>query len=326
MQSVSASERGWPTSEQELLLRASLQVGEEALRAWRAWQAVVDIDTLDIGSQGMLPLLHANLTAQGVTDSALAWYKGFRRRAWYLNQLRFAHMIPVLRALREAGIRRIMVLKGASLIVGGYYDFGQRPMDDFDFAVPSEHAVAATAMLVRWGWQPKSPMPRLHGWDFRDANDWKLDLHWYTLHDCSWPGADDEFWAGAVPAQVEDVPVVVLQHTDMLLHVLAHGVRWQAATPLRWIADAMAVIRTAGEEIDWDRLIRAARTRRLHPLAREGLRYLKEKLAAPVPQKVLRGLRGSTPSSTPKRPITLRRVLRWVGRRAYHSIARRVAS
>jgi hypothetical protein len=269
--------------------------------------------------------LHANLTAQGVSDPALAWYKGFRRRAWYLNRLRFGHMVPVLRALREAGIPRLMVLKGAALIVAGYYDFGLRPMDDFDFAIPLEHAPAATAMLVHWGWQPKSPMPRLHGWDFRDANERKLDLHWYTLYDCSWPGADDEFWAGALPAQVDDLPAFVLQPTDMLLHVLGHGVRWQAATPLRWIADAMAVLRSAGERSEWDRLVRATEARRLSPLIHAGLNYLKERLAARVPDLVLTALapRDAAPTLTPRAtPFTVRRALRWLTHRVAGPLGR----
>ena len=48
-----------PTVEEELLLKACLTKGEEALRSWRAWGDSVDIEDIVIGSQRLLPLLYA---------------------------------------------------------------------------------------------------------------------------------------------------------------------------------------------------------------------------------------------------------------------------
>jgi len=51
------------------------------------------------------------------------------------------------------------VLKGTSLIVHYYQDYGVRPMNDFDFLVPTSRAPEAVALLRRLGWQPQLKHP-----------------------------------------------------------------------------------------------------------------------------------------------------------------------
>jgi hypothetical protein len=299
----------WPNRQQEWLLQAALWKGPRAADAWRRWKEAVDIDQLDGGSQGLLPLLYHNLTEQGSNDPLLAWCKGFYRRAWYLNQLTIHHMTGVLRALHQAGIRRLLLLKGAAMALAHYGDYGLRPMSDFDFQVPLDQGPAATALLVLWGWRPKSQLPRQHGWDFTDAQGRKLDLHWYSLFDCPQPGIDDDFWASASETHLADVPVQLLCPTDQLLHICAHGARWQIGSPLRWIADAVMILRaTPRDAIDWGRLVNAAQQRGVAPLLLDSLTYLRDLMEAPVPSAVLDDL-------TPPPPVPDRVPSRWRVRR-----------
>jgi hypothetical protein len=292
----------WPNYHHERLLRAAFGAEEQAVAAFRLWKRDIDIDQLDGGSQAILPLAHHNLTRIGLDDPLLPFCKGFYRRTWYLNQLNFHHMTGILRALHQVGIRRLLLLKGASMAVAYYRDHGLRAMGDFDFQVPLDQSQAVPAMLVDWGWRPKSPLPRRHGWDFTDADGRKLDLHWYALYACSTPGIDDDFWAAARPAKLEDVPVEVLAPTDQLLHVIAHGVRFQGGTPLRWIADALTILNLAVAEndpIDWPRFVAAAHRRELADMAFDGLSYLAARFEAAIPADVFVGLRPPPPEPQP---------------------------
>jgi hypothetical protein len=61
---------------------------------------------------------------------------------------------------------------------------------------------------------------------------------------------------------------------------------------IRWIADAMMVMRTAGSAMDWHRLVDTAVERRLVVATERALAYLAAHFAAPVPDVVLARLRG----------------------------------
>lgn len=291
----------WPNQLHEWLLHAAFWRDDRANESWQLWKQHVDIDQLDGPSQFILPLARQNLTRLGVEDPLLPFCKGFYRRTWYLNQLNFHHIARVLHALNEVGIRKLLLLKGAALVLAHHHDAGLRPMGDFDFLVPLDQAPAVTAMLVDWGWRPKSPLPHPHAWDFADAENRRIDLHWYSLFDCTTPGIDDEFWAGCLPANLEGVPVFVLCPTDQLLHVIAHGIRCEGATPVRWIADALTILSDSEKRpIDWDRLVAASWTRAVAHLVYEGLRYLKATFDAPIPDRVFAAFVPPEPEPAPE--------------------------
>jgi hypothetical protein len=52
--------------------------------------------------------------------------------------------------------------------------------------------------------------------------------------------------------------------------------------PIRWVADAMVILRTS-PELDWRRLVAQARQRRIVLPLRESLQYLRNLLNAPLP-------------------------------------------
>jgi len=109
----------WPTWRQELLLRAALLRGKEAIAAWREWKSSVDVDRLDQGSRRLLPLLYRNLRAHGVEDPLMNSFKGIYRLTWYKNQMAFHKMTSLLRSFHHAGIET-MLLKGAALVMLHY--------------------------------------------------------------------------------------------------------------------------------------------------------------------------------------------------------------
>jgi len=289
---------GWPTREQELLLRAALLGGSEAIEAWEAWRASVDIERIDQAAGRLLPLLYKNLRAHGIADPLMGRMRGTYRLTWTKNQVLFHSMAAILQAFREAGLATL-ILKGAALIVQYYHEYGLRPVGDFDVLVRTATAPAAIQLLTRLGLRPHKAGIDLrnealfsftHGHSFLDSAGHNLDLHWHVLPECTYPGADDDFWDGAVSVAVRDVPTLALNPADQLLHLCMHGTLWSPVSPIRWIADALMILNDPEAQIDWQRLLAQARGRHLVVPVREGLTYLQRLLDAPIPPKVLDAL------------------------------------
>jgi len=281
-------------------LQAALARGSKAVTAWDAWQSSVDIDKLDRNSQRLLPLLHQNLRGQGVDSPLLSRFQGVHRATWFKNQMMLHRAAPILARLHEAGIRT-MVLKGAALNLLYYTDYGLRSMDDVDILVPTEEAPAAIDVLAASGLGPgQKPLKAFderyfalrHGHGFADAAGRSIDLHWHAMLECCYPGADDDFWDGAVSTQLDGEPTRALNATDQLLHVCVHRAEWAAVPPLRWAADAMMILDASLPDIDWDRLLAQVERRRLVLHVESALSFLQDLLDAPVPSSVLKELRG----------------------------------
>lgn len=299
---------GWPTREQGLLLQAALLRDSEAVEAWHKWRSCVDFERMDLSSTRLLPLVYKNLHDHLPAEPLMSKLRGAYRLAWTKNQVLFHSMAPVLQALHDAGLQTL-TLKGAALIVQYYREYGLRPTSDFDVLVRTEQAPVAIQLLTKMGWRPKrrtlatlkgSAFSISHGDSFVDTAGRILDLHWHVLHDCTYTGADDDFWEGAVPIEVSGVPTLALNPADQVLHVCVHGARWSRIAPIRWAADAATVINSCQEELDWPRLIAQARERLLVLPMRETLTYLQEALSVPVPVDVLHEL-GNMPVSALER-------------------------
>jgi len=292
----------WPNPEQELLLQAALFQGERSLNAWRLWKKRTDIevDKLDLGSFRLLPLVYRNLCDQERNDPLIEKLKGIYRLHWYKNQRLFHHMTPVLKSFCAAGIKT-MILKGAALSLQYYRDYGLRAMDDFDVLVPTRQALEAITLLKGLGWTPKRDLSeeyRLlrHSESFNDSSDCELDFHWHLLRGNLTADADDDFWEGAQAINIQGVPTLILNPTDQLLHVCVHGAAWDAAPHLRWVTDAIVILKVAKSEIDWSRLLLQAQKCRVTMPLRETFAYLRDKFDAPVSAEVLKTLQ-NTPVS-----------------------------
>jgi Uncharacterised nucleotidyltransferase len=288
----------WPTPQQETLLRAALARGADARRAWAEWKSALD-DSLDLASRRMLPLLYRNLKAEGVEDPLMERLKDAYLRNWSRNQLVFRHMAAVLRSLNDAGLKTLL-LKGAPLVLLYYRDYGARAMADLDVLVPTEQALIALDLLKRNGWKRADPWPEIlhesyisvgNAACFSDASGRQLDLHWHVLPECCREDADEDFWSRTIPVAFHGISTSTLDPADQLLHLCAHGVRWDPVPSFRWIADAVTLIR-AEPRLDWGRVAQQAEKRRLVWPVREALSYLHNTFQAAVPNAALEELRG----------------------------------
>jgi hypothetical protein len=289
----------WPTRQQEWLLRASLLEGDSAVEAWEVWHSKADVDRLDAGSVRLLPLLYSNLKRHGLDPPVMEKLKGTYRLTWYKNQMLFRSMAGLLKRFHDSGIQTL-VLKGVPIVLLHYRDLGLRPMQDVDLLVSTREAMEAVELLSRLGWRlkPGGPLKAvsegllsvLHGEAFVDDSENHLDLHWHVLAECCYEGADEEWWDGSRAIEVQGIQTRALNATDTLFQICVHGTCWNPVPPLRWVADAMVVLRTSGADIDWERLVAQAGRRRLVEQLRNTLGYLRGLLDAPVPRSVVERL------------------------------------
>src|SRR5262249_13174852 len=115
--------------------------------------------------------------------------------------------------------------------------------------------------------------------------------HWHVMQECSNARADAHFWNGAEPLDVDGVQTLQFSPTDALFHSVIHGVRWNREPPIRWIADALTIIKVAGGQIDWNGMVQFAEDDRLPGRLAMGLGYLRDRFGAPIPADIMERLR-----------------------------------
>ena len=284
----------WPTPNQELLLRAALSQRELALESWNEWRRKVNIDVIDYGSHRLIPQLYRNLQRHGVNDPLMERLKGVYRYYLYKNEILMHRIGSLLTAFEDAGIRT-MVLKGAALIQLYYRESGLRPMLDADVLVHAHQAEQAMEVLTGLQWKPRYPRPQtripiFHSTPFVDEGGRQVDLHWHLFWECFNAKDDDGYWQNAIPIKIGGVQTLALSPTNQLLHTCWHGARWNEVPPIRWVADAMAILAASAEEINWPGLLEKAQRHRIVSPVKDSLEYLKKKFDAPVPDSVLASL------------------------------------
>jgi hypothetical protein len=285
------------------ILVASLADGERARTAYEYWREHTTWENIPVQWQRLLPLLHRNLTRAGVKDDFLERIKGVRRFMWARNLRLVALAKRVHHALSEAQIPDLF-LKGASLVASRYMDRSVRPMDDVDILVPPEKVAATVRVLAELGFEPKLIRPAsllnrvlpersLSGWAFANPEGEEVDIHWNAMHLDRRVDGDREAWLRARIVEFEGASIRVLDPTHQLLHICAHGVRDPDIGAIRWIADAVLVIRCAND-IDWDLIVERARVHRLSAVMARALDLLGLLVELPVGRSTISKLHKQT--------------------------------
>ncbi len=332
---------GWcPNPCQELLLQACLLDGRSAEVALGRWVEQLGEAPLDRGSERLLPLLWHRQRERVPPMAPGRNPKSLYLRTWKDNQLLLARSRAVLEALTQAAIP-VMLIKGLALSFEAYRTLGARPMADLDLVVPFPLVSKALEVLGRKGWLA-SPTPlggtgsalaatlpwlqeprparsfdqayllTRHGHGFRKEEGLEIDLHWFLFQGQCDPGVDDRPWQAARPLQ-EPVRwglegpgelLVIPSAADHLLLLLSHGARWNPVPPIRWIADAVTLVR-ATPDLDWDRFLAETLRRRSILPVREMLAYLQQSFELQLPAWVLSSLQAAPVADRERRSYRL---------------------
>ena len=293
---VEARPGAWPTPLQEDLLTATLAGPARALAAYRRWQSEVDLRRVDTGTYGLLPLLYLNLHEQ-TDDPLMKRLKGLYRMTWYKNRVLLAAGAKAVARLERAAVPTL-ILKGGALIFTCYPRAGARLIGDLDILVRGEHGRRAIGLLREAGFAAKGewplPLERMpevwHAIGLEGPEGSFVDLHWQALRDPGQASLDDDLWAAAMPFELAGQPTRTLCPSDQLFHICFHGVEWSPHPPIRWVADAAMIVRSAGQRLDWDRLLELTLRHGGVPTLERALSYLRDRFEVPVPDRVIRHL------------------------------------
>lgn len=271
--------------EQTLLVQAALGEGTEVKKKWLEWKTRVSFDEIDIGSMRLLPLVYRNLIQNGIEDELLPRLKGIVRKSFYRDSLLFSRVGKAMTIIQESGID-LMVLKGLPLCFLYYGGIGLRPMGDVDILVRPDNAIDTARLLTQNGWKCDIPVSEvidtIHASFFYDQDGFVIDLHWRVFEADVSKQVDETFWKGSICFDFQGKPARTLNPTDHLLLVICHGNEWSSVSPVRWIADAILIMKCAS--VDWDRFVEESTKRCLTAQSALGLRVLQQNFQISVPE------------------------------------------
>jgi Uncharacterised nucleotidyltransferase len=276
----------WPDARQRLLIGAAVWNDERALRAWNRWRALVTRDEVTAVEARLLATAFRPLRRLGADDPMLTLAAGAYRQTWYSNQLALRRTATAIERLYDAGIE-VIALKGVALSLLHYRNLGARPMGDIDLLVGPHRVDDAVAALHPGGWEVVGTQvsgPLRFETHVVDTEGHELDLHEYALMQ---PADDSDLWQTRVPLQFMGTQTSALAPAEQLLHVCAHGLRWDETPTIRWAADAAVILTSAGRALDWERVVERAQARRLTVAVGQALAWLRESLEADVPRWAL---------------------------------------
>jgi len=291
-------------SAHDALLRAALLPPAEAVRAWERWKSGSGgFDSLDSGGFRLLPMVYRNLSGQDLGPADLGTVRGLYRQTWSRNRLAFRAAGDALEVFRANGIPAL-ALKGAALAHIAYEEQALRPMNDIDILVHGRQLRRAVAALEPLGWNQVSPLRTpwkaarmFHAILLRHQSGLELDLHRHVLEEACWKGAEEGLWDTTVAFELDTRPAHTIRPEAHLVHVIAHGVRWDPVPPVRWIADCTVLLRRFGAGWDWAFTAEFARRLGVSRAVAAGLCYLRESLGAAVPAEAMEALLDSPASA-----------------------------
>ena len=282
-----------PGPEQTLLLRASLLKGDECRQAWDAWKKIAGDAKQAMAAdrwsvKRLLPPLYVALReAKAEVDAQLVPYL---KLAYVREQMRSRTYVriagEVLNALQSADIP-VIALRGAALAATVYPDAALRHCHDIALLIPEAQITRAKAVVLATG---RAIIP----WDaseggpvaiFRDETMLPIELYTRLLnlpyYRLTWADASSRTRA----ATIGGVNTRILSAEDALLHVCVHASYSKSRDSLRWVGDAWHLIRA--NRINWKAVVDGAYSSRTSLPLVVTLRYLVERLGAPIPADVI---------------------------------------
>lgn len=283
----------WPDANDVVLLRALTHVDPAVARAaWMSMRATWNYDSPTADQFRLFALLAECVARLDPDHPQLAMLQGIRRQSTIRTLGLLAQLEVVLGELEIDGFDAV-VLKGPALALSVYDHVGQRPTGDLDILVDPDRFDAAARCLEARGWVRDSiDVPGNHAVSFR-RGEFSLDLHRQHCRELRVAGTPLSGWSDLEVVEARrTLPAgrrpKILGTTDALIHTIAHGTENRWPINIRWVVDAVRLIRTGS--VNWSRFIERSRAYEIAPLTHDALRFLIEVSGIEVPDTVLREL------------------------------------
>jgi hypothetical protein len=284
-----------PNADQQQLMIALFVPKHDTVAEWQKWRASTDLDTIDLRTQRLIPLLHERLSGKDRRHGDEGSYRGVHRYWWLRNGILRLQLAELIAMLGGAVVDECLILGGIALVDDVYASLATRPVIGVDLMIRAQGVPAATGTLRLTGFRSA---------DCRAAaieSPWLVCLTWRQSENLlrsqdrgdlrlSWTAFGGEFdieglWHRAEERRIGGARVLKLGATGSLLQICVGGGRWSDVRPLRWVPDALLLIHT--HDIDWDQLIDQARHNGLALPLSVALNYLSATFGASVSASVL---------------------------------------
>ncbi len=295
----------WANEEQLLLLKSALLDKEAALAAFEQWciEYSAKLDDIDPATHQLIPLVYRNLSIYPIKQPVFERLKGIYRRNWTFNHVFWKKISLTLKQLQAEAIQPIILLKGMAMMAAHYRDFGARVIGDLDILIPHHLVKPAATQLFAAGWQTRGvafnpddqyEMLIQHGVNLWLDETLCLDLHWSFLSESPFTGLDAEVFKTAEPVSVNGLTLFVPDATTLLLQTCVHGAKSTTVASVRWIADAVTLLKQA--TIDWQRLVLMAQKAHVCLPLWKTLHYLEQTFQCTVSATALQTLQKQSQS------------------------------
>ncbi len=280
----------WPDADDLVLLRVLTHHDDETARAaWQSMRERWNYDSPTADQFRLFPLLGERLSILEPDHPQRAMLHGIRRQSTIRTLGLLAQLEVVLGELEACG-HDAVVLKGPAFALSVFDHVGQRPTGDLDVLVDPDRFDAAARCLEVCGWERKSvDVPGNHAVEYR-RGEFSLDLHRQHCRELRVAGRAMSGW--------RDLEVVearrplpggrrprILGPTDALIHAIAHGTENRLPINIRWVVDAVRIIRAGG--VEWTLLMSRVRAFEIAPLIHDALRLLVDVSGVEVPVSVI---------------------------------------
>lgn len=266
------------------ILQAALCDGSVAIDAFHQWRSLADFEKEHYQPHHrLIPLVHANMKRVGLDDDRIMKkMQIIHRRAWGEGQKKLRVAADVLALMDRIGVQT-MVTKGMALLDGYYDDIGLRPMEDIDLVIDPTDVKKTLEALEANGWRHSEKrmthsarsldayIIRTNTIELKKDGACSIDLHWQPYHECDTAAKRDVFWRDVETTRIGGASVLRPNPGNMLFHTIAHGVRPNVLSSMRWIADAVTVLKGRGADIDARSVIDFAERNKLQWRFTEGL-------------------------------------------------------
>jgi hypothetical protein len=200
----------------------------------------------------------------------------------------------VLAAFNIKGID-VIVVKGTVLAEQLYGNAGLRIVSDMDILVKSDSLTSAGSLLNDLGYRNIAvKIPYTHPfhevYQKIDAFPFFIELHW-NLDDRALVTVPlEDIWQRAKTVDIQGGTMMVLSPEDALIH-LSNNLSKPSGRLLRNLCDITEMLKKHGETLDWDYLVKSARSWGIEAGVYNSLKLSGEVLGAPVPAPVVATLK-----------------------------------
>jgi len=277
-----------PRSGDITLLQALLGRDDAARSAAEEWLNVSEISEVNEGVRRLLPLLHYRMTCWGMEHPKSALVSQEYRRYWLATQ-RVQYQADRLLEMLAPLKCPVVFLKGAALGRTVYPSRALRPLSDVDFLVPRHEFRAAQDILTASGFSLSDES--WHASLLVQAGYPEVDLHKSPYHEAFSEALVAPIFSRTVELSHDCGNAHCLGAEDQLLHTIAHGLRPNVVSPIRWVVDAIHVLRAAGRSFSWDAFLSEAVRLDFEEVAARGLTILDSICPGEVDASTLSSLR-----------------------------------